>query len=63
MTSNQVLAYLETLSSVELEEVFKNFVEYRENSILEEKVCYLEMKVEELEEYIDCLKYSDGYYE
>lgn len=59
----QVLEYLESLTAKELEEVFKNFVEYTENCILEEKVCYLEMKVDELQEYIDCMKYSDGYYE
>lgn len=59
----QVLQYLESLTSKELEEVFQNFVEYRENTILEEKVMQLEIQVEELQERLDCINYRDNYYE
>lgn len=39
------------------------FVEYRTNYELENQVCLLEAKIEELEEEIDCLRNGENYYE
>lgn len=63
MSNNQVLEYLEGLSSKELEEVFKQFVEYRENTVLEEEVLKLEVLVEDLKYELDCINNRTSYYE
>ena len=47
MNLQQVLDYLQQLSSQELEDVFKEFVEYRENWLLEEVVMKYEMRIED----------------
>lgn len=63
MSKNQVLEYLEGLTAKELEEVFKNFVEYRDNTVLEEEVLKLEVQVEELQDVIaNCNSNSRDYY-
>lgn len=63
ITKKEVLEYLDTLSSIELEDVFKNFIEYTDNIELEDEICSLQVRIDELEEHIECLKYSGGYYE
>lgn len=60
---NAIITYLNSLSSVELERFFSQFVEYRMNTELENQICLLEAKVEELQEEVDCLRYSENYYE
>lgn len=62
MNLQQVLDYLQQLSSQELEDVFKEFVEYRENWLLEEVVMKYEMRIEELEEEVEILRNGNAYY-
>ena len=63
MTVSAVNTYLNSLSSQELENLFMEFVEYRTNYELENQVCLLEAKIEELEEEIDCFRNGENYYE
>lgn len=60
MKKDQVLKYLSSLSSKELEEIFSEFVEYTNNYILEDRICSLECKIDELEEE---LYFRNGGYE
>ena len=63
MTVSAVNTYLNSLSSQELENLFMQFVEYKTNCELENQVCLLEARIEELKEEIDCLRNGENYYE
>ena len=63
MTVSAVNTYLNSLSSQELENLFMQFVEYKTNYELENQVCLLEGRIEELEEEINCLRNGENYYE
>lgn len=57
---DQVFKYLSDLSSEELEEFFSQFVEYTKNYILEDHICSLQCKVDELEEELEYFR-NGGY--
>lgn len=64
ITRDQVIEYLNTISSSDLESIFQECVEYTNNYLLEDKIMELESKIEALEEEVDFLRnYKDGYYE
>lgn len=64
ITRDQVIEYLNSLNQSDLESVFQEYVEYTNNYILEDTICSLENKVDELTSEIEYLRdYKNGYYE
>lgn len=64
ITRDQVVEYLNSLNQSDLESIFQEYVEYTNNYILEDTICSLENKVDELTSEIEYLRdYKNGYYE
>ena len=58
ISKDAVYEYLEGLNNTQLHNLFKDFVEYKENCILEDEIFHLENKVDELEELLETLQHG-----